>query len=640
MARIQTHSGHAASPWLVAGILCYLILALVLSVIFVSRAWPGNPFYRPIYAAEERRVAGLQVTVESVQKIDQALALMSRLPDSRVVPAFSQDDVERILSRVAFARAVIQRAQEIDPNSREKAAIDHCVEAILGPVKSLPAFPSSNPRWWPAATLRDTVDLLQCAHAVLELRASCLRDSPSPAYWWFHIWRFVRNPEPPCVALTNSEESRLAKLLAGPDAPEAINGKTGSRLDDAQNPAPVPNLIAGLHQLNFIMLLGALGAAGAATQSIASMASYLGAKRFASAWTVFYLTRPWVGAVLGPVFYLVLRGGLTTPQASWKDVNHVGYAAVAILVGFCASEAMENLRQIGGAFFRRKDPRDGLDSPEPHIASAFIEGDVNDPKDRELHILGSNFSENVRVYINDILVLARPTRIDSSTLRLSIQDDLVANSYTVVVENPGDTPLKSNRVNAKRSAIDEMRDRFQSKRSPRVESATRVSDKTAPWRQLLEIKGTDFGAEPRVLLNHQITSEKLVRPDDNILLLALRPEHDYGILTVHVLATGERAVLSNAVVVGASPPVPVITGVKRIATNGASVGTLRITGRNFIPPLKAFINEQPREAKLTGHAEIDVQLQSTDNDPVKVRIICGSDVPVFAEFDESKSPNG
>jgi len=88
------------------------------------------------------------------------------------------------------------------------------------------------------------------------------------------------------------------------------------------------------------------GALGALIHSLRSLYWYVGNRSLRRSWLLMYASLPFVGALLGLVVYLVLRGGLTTSIAQPSDINPYGMAAVAALVGMFSRETAEKLRTV------------------------------------------------------------------------------------------------------------------------------------------------------------------------------------------------------------------------------------------------------------------------------------------------------
>ena len=192
------------------------------------------------------------------------------------------------------------------------------------------------------------------------------------------------------ACLPSSERAQVEDLVSAISRPE-------KEVDDAKNPnnKKLHTMLNGIRDGDFVLLIVALGALGAAAQALASVANFVGENRFKDRWALFYFSRPILGACLALAFYVVFRGGLATQRTSWEEINHIGYAAIAILVGICSSEAMENLREIAEAFFRPKSEVDGLKSQDPIINTV-----IATPTEIEIH--GTGFSENYLVTENEV----------------------------------------------------------------------------------------------------------------------------------------------------------------------------------------------------------------------------------------------
>lgn len=98
----------------------------------------------------------------------------------------------------------------------------------------------------------------------------------------------------------------------------------------------------------FVVVLAA-GALGAIVHALRSLYWYVGNRALRRSWLMMYLTLPLVGALLGLVVYLVLRGGLTSPTGAATDINPYGVTAIAALVGLFSRETAEKLRGVFAA---------------------------------------------------------------------------------------------------------------------------------------------------------------------------------------------------------------------------------------------------------------------------------------------------
>lgn len=94
------------------------------------------------------------------------------------------------------------------------------------------------------------------------------------------------------------------------------------------------------------MIVALAGALGGLIHSLRSLYWYAGNRVLRRSWLLMYVALPFTSGALAVVFYLILRGGLLTGEATAAQVNFFGFAAVSALVGLFSSEAAEKLREI------------------------------------------------------------------------------------------------------------------------------------------------------------------------------------------------------------------------------------------------------------------------------------------------------
>ena len=73
-----------------------------------------------------------------------------------------------------------------------------------------------------------------------------------------------------------------------------------------------------------------------------------------------YVLLPFVGAALGLVFYLVIRGGFFSTQASVDETSPFGFAALAALVGMFSEQAVLKLKEVAETLLSK--PAQGKDA--------------------------------------------------------------------------------------------------------------------------------------------------------------------------------------------------------------------------------------------------------------------------------------
>lgn len=117
----------------------------------------------------------------------------------------------------------------------------------------------------------------------------------------------------------------------------------------------------------FVVVMAA-GALGAVVHVLRSFYWYVGNRALRRSWLVMYLLLPFVGALLGLIVYLVLRGGLTSPAGGASDINPYGVTAIAALVGLFSRETSEKLRSVFATLLSH--PPSGRDQALPPRVSA------------------------------------------------------------------------------------------------------------------------------------------------------------------------------------------------------------------------------------------------------------------------------
>lgn len=399
---LQRDGPHPNRESLAWAALVYLTLILLFAARTVSIAWPGNPFARPLYEQESLTQSIVAVTRGSIELNARARAVLARLPDSGPTPTITADDYD-LLQQQAASAAVLITASDVTGLAR---ALLNLKPAPLEPVPS-------NPREWIADHRGTIANRLLTADHLLEFRMQELRAMEPPAFWTVLCSVRLPKPAPPTIfpPLCARETAALAELRK-PVAEDLTKPISRRNVGD-----PSQHLF-GSPELELLILFAALGAIGASTQAIASVAMYLGKRRFVDSWFAFYLTRPLIGAALGPLFYIVLRGGLLGETSSWQDINFFGYGAIAILVGFCATEALEKLRSVASAFFSGKTSRDALDGNAPFI-EVVTAAQESAPDRLVIRLSGRNFRPTTQLLLNGAVVATKPEFIASTHIRFA-----------------------------------------------------------------------------------------------------------------------------------------------------------------------------------------------------------------------------
>jgi hypothetical protein len=115
----------------------------------------------------------------------------------------------------------------------------------------------------------------------------------------------------------------------------------------------------------FILIVIVSGGLGALVHAIRSFYKYVGNRLLVRSWFAMYGMLPLIGAILGLLFYLVIRGGFFTSQTNLDQTNPFGFAALAGLVGMFSEPAVLKLREIAETIFTKTEPeKDPINNKE------------------------------------------------------------------------------------------------------------------------------------------------------------------------------------------------------------------------------------------------------------------------------------
>lgn len=132
-----------------------------------------------------------------------------------------------------------------------------------------------------------------------------------------------------------------------------------------QETQPAPVLFFGwafniYGEVRMLLLIGLVGAIGAQVRSLRSLAWYIGNRELARSWLVLYIVAPFIGAMLGAIFYLIIRAGFFSPSASIENSNPIGFIALAALAGMFSEQAVLKLKDVAETLLAK--PAAGRDS--------------------------------------------------------------------------------------------------------------------------------------------------------------------------------------------------------------------------------------------------------------------------------------
>lgn len=99
-------------------------------------------------------------------------------------------------------------------------------------------------------------------------------------------------------------------------------------------------------ETRLLFIVAMAGALGGLVHGLRSFYWYVGNRALVWSWLAMYILLPFVGTTLGLVFYLVIRGGFFSPQATVQQTSPFGFAALAGLVGMFSEQAVLKLKQV------------------------------------------------------------------------------------------------------------------------------------------------------------------------------------------------------------------------------------------------------------------------------------------------------
>jgi hypothetical protein len=128
-------------------------------------------------------------------------------------------------------------------------------------------------------------------------------------------------------------------------------------------------------------------------------------------WVAFYLLLPFTGAMLAVIFYLVVRGGFFSPQASTETTSPFGFAALSALVGLFSPQATLKLKEVAETIFTKPEagadhkPQGSTDpqSPSPALTISTVSPSSGKSTGTEkVTIAGTGFLDGAQVKFGGI----------------------------------------------------------------------------------------------------------------------------------------------------------------------------------------------------------------------------------------------
>jgi hypothetical protein len=187
------------------------------------------------------------------------------------------------------------------------------------------------------------------------------------------LWPHANAPEPASPAETKAILHEVAGTSQGADTsdptPVAVvkgNGLTGASADLQQLDTSEVSFVGWKFKVRqetrLLLLVVCAGALGSLVHGLRSIYWYIGCRSLVWSWVPKYVIQPFGAAVLAVVFYLVIRGGFFSSDASSQHTSPFGFMALSAMVGMFSEQAVLKLKDIAETLLTK--PPSGKD-PEP-----------------------------------------------------------------------------------------------------------------------------------------------------------------------------------------------------------------------------------------------------------------------------------
>ena len=121
-------------------------------------------------------------------------------------------------------------------------------------------------------------------------------------------------------------------------------------------------------EARMIVLVGMAGALGSMVHVLRSFYWYLGNRELVLSWWAKYIFMPFVGATLGIIFYLVIRGGFFAPQSTIDQTVPFSFVDIAALVGMFSEAAITKLKDVAETLLKAPDKgKNATEAKQPSI---------------------------------------------------------------------------------------------------------------------------------------------------------------------------------------------------------------------------------------------------------------------------------
>jgi hypothetical protein len=192
--------------------------------------------------------------------------------------------------------------------------------------------------------------------------------------------------------------------------------------------------------MSMLVIVALFGALGGLLHATNSLVAFVGNRTFVSSWAFFYMARPFVGAVMALLVFLVFKGHLSNEIVKMSEIFSI--AAVAGLVGMFSDRTAEKLKEVfdvvlGPKADQRANKLQGGQPTKPTIAGVTPERlTVGAAPPVMLVVKGTGFDAKTKGQVNG---KERPTTFQNEsqlTIELDAADVAAAGTIVVTVANP------------------------------------------------------------------------------------------------------------------------------------------------------------------------------------------------------------
>ena len=109
--------------------------------------------------------------------------------------------------------------------------------------------------------------------------------------------------------------------------------------------------LPGVLERSYLLLTLLFGLLGGSAHGLGSLMDFRGQRRLFRSWTLWYFMLPVLGGIMAFIFYVAIRAGLLTADAT-RSINAFGVAAISVLVGLFTDDATNKLAEVFRTMFK------------------------------------------------------------------------------------------------------------------------------------------------------------------------------------------------------------------------------------------------------------------------------------------------